>query len=508
MTAAPPRPSRFARNAVANWIALLYIAIVGFFLSPFIVQQLGATRYGVWSLLAGLVGYLGLLDLGVRQAVNRYVARHHATGAHAESSAIASAAIRLFAMLGLLAILLAAALAFAAPLVFNIPGDLVGDTRIILVIGGLTAAITLVGGVFGGIVTALERFDINCYLDILVTTVRTAAIVLALREGLGLVALAAIHLSTAILNCAVFWVASRRLYGELRLRWRGISPTYLRTILAFGASLSVIYVLSALTLYSDAVVIAMFLPIEAVAFFAIAGSLVGYAKELPKSLAFLMTPRVSALTSLGQSGVGEEIVAVCKMAALVAAPVAATFVIRGESFITLWMGEAYGRRSGEVLLVLGVAFWLESTRSVVIHSLTGMGKQRAVIPGLALEAAGKIALSVALVRPLGIVGVALGTLIGGMVVNLAYIPRSLSRTAGVPVWWFLRQSLLLPTLACVPFALASVAVERYLPATNLAIFFLQVLLLVPLVPIAAWFTCLTDAERQRMRSAFGRMRRG
>ena len=32
-------------------------------------------------LLAALVGYLGLLDFGVRGAVTRYVAHHHATGA-------------------------------------------------------------------------------------------------------------------------------------------------------------------------------------------------------------------------------------------------------------------------------------------------------------------------------------------------------------------------------------------------------------------------------------------
>jgi O-antigen/teichoic acid export membrane protein len=199
------------------------------------------------------------------------------------------------------------------------------------------------------------------------------------------------------------------------------------------------------------------------------------------------------------------IVTVSKFATLVAAPVAATFVFRGESFITLWMGAAYGPVSGEVLRILGIAFWLESTRSVVIHSLTGMGKQRAVIPGLALEAAVKIALSIALVGPLGIIGVALGTLIPGMLVNLAYVPRCLSSAAAVPVRVFHRQAQLLPTLACVPFALASVTIERYLPATNLALFFVQVLLILPLVPMTAWFLCLNTAERKQVELAFRRL---
>src|SRR3954462_11714355 len=134
MTTSHPR-SRFARNAVANWIAFLFSAIVAFFLSPFVVHHLGATGYGVWSLLAGLIGYLGLLDLGIRQAVNRYVAHHHAVGAHEESSSVVSAALVLFGMLGAVAVLASSVVAWFAPFVFSIPEPLVDDTRIIVVLG-------------------------------------------------------------------------------------------------------------------------------------------------------------------------------------------------------------------------------------------------------------------------------------------------------------------------------------------------------------------------------------
>jgi len=488
--------SSFARNAVANWIAFLFTAIVGFFLSPFVVEHLGATRYGVWSLLAGLVGYLGLLDLGIRQAVNRYVAHHRAVGAHEESSSIVSAAIRLFGLLGILAILLAGVFAYVAPIFFNIPESLVDDTRLIVVLGGLTVAVTLIGGVFGGVVTGLERFDINCYLEILVTAARTVAIVLALREGYGLVALACIHLAASVLNCVVFWAATHKLYADLRLRFRGRLYPQMRTIFSFGASLTVVSVFSAIIFYSDAVIIAAFLPVEAVTFFAIAGSLCLYAKEMTRALAYVMTPRVSALTSMGSTRVGEEILVVARLATLLAAPIAATFVLRGESFINLWMGPAYGPASGEVLRILAVVAWLEASRSVVMHSLTGMGRQRTLIPGLAFEAACKLLLSIWLVRPLGIAGAALGTLIPGLLVNLGYIPRCLSNATGVSVKLFHRDAVLLPTAACVPFALASAVIERFFPAANLAIFFMQVTAILPLVPITAWFLCLTAAEKE------------
>jgi O-antigen/teichoic acid export membrane protein len=499
------RPSRFARNAVANWIAFLFTAIVGFFLSPFVVQHLGATGYGVWILIGGLVGYLGLLDIGIRQAVNRYIAHHRAVGADEESSSIVSAAIRLFGLLGILAILLSGVFAYFAPIFFNIPESLINDTRIIVVLGGLTVAVTLIGGVFGGVVTGLERFDIQCGLEIFVTIVRTVAFVLALREGYGLVSLACIQLAASVLNWFVYWAAVHKLYRELRLRFRGPLFPQMRTILSFGASLTVIYIFNTLIFNSDAVVIAAFLPIEAVTFFAIAGNLWLQVSGVATSLSYLMTPRVSALTSMGSNRVGEEILAVARIATLLAAPIAATFVLRGESFITLWMGPAYGPASGEVLRILAIVLLLGASRSVVIHSLTGMARQRMLIPGVAVEAACNLALSVVLVRPLGIVGVALGTLIPSMLMNLGYIPRCLSKATSVSVGLFCRKAVLLPTVACVPFALASAVIERFVPATNLAVFFMQIILILPLVPMTAWFLCLTPAEKKQVRSEIRRV---
>ena len=79
----------------------------------------------------------------------------------------------------------------------------------------------------------------------------------------------------------------------------------MRTILSFSASLVVLGALGKIISYSDNVVIGAFLPIEAVTFYAIAGSLCVYAKEMPRSLSYLMTPRVSALTSMGSDRVGK-----------------------------------------------------------------------------------------------------------------------------------------------------------------------------------------------------------
>ncbi len=98
--------ARALRNVLSNWGAFVLNAGIAFFLAPYVVGVLGAEAYGVWILVGSLVGYLGLLDVGVRGAVTRYIATHHAAGEHRDASHIASAGLVFFAAAGLGAIAL------------------------------------------------------------------------------------------------------------------------------------------------------------------------------------------------------------------------------------------------------------------------------------------------------------------------------------------------------------------------------------------------------------------
>ena len=495
------RPSHFYQNAIANWVAFLFVAIVSFFLSPFIVHHLGGTAYGVWSLLVALVGYLGLLDFGVRGAVTRYVAHHHAIEEDDKCSSIVSAALVLFGFLGALAILLSVGFAYLSPLLFNIPESLIEDSKVVLFLGGLTIATTLIGAVFAGVVTGLQRFDISSGVEIAVTAVRTIAVVVALQEGYGLVALGVIHLVASVLYGAAAWLTVRRIYPALRFRTNAPLMPHVRTIVSFSAFLSLIHVFGLFIYYSNALVIAAFLPIAAVTYYAIAGNLIDYAAKVSGALSKMMTPRVSALNSMGSDSVGGEVVIAARMATLATAPIAATFLLRGEAFVSLWMGPEFGPASGEILRVLAVVVLLAGARSIAIASIIGMNKHRALIPGLAFEAVANLALSIALVRPMGILGVAIGVALPNALVSIFFLPRCLGNATGMSVSKFIQKGWIMPTLACIPFALGSAAIERHFPAANLMVFFLQVGFTLFLVPVFAWYLCLSIGEREQARAA-------
>ena len=84
------------RNVLSNWGSYAVAMGVNFFLSPYVVRHLGNTVYGVWTLILSLTGYLGLLDLGVRGAVTRYIARFHTQADHHKAGNVASSAMIIF----------------------------------------------------------------------------------------------------------------------------------------------------------------------------------------------------------------------------------------------------------------------------------------------------------------------------------------------------------------------------------------------------------------------------
>ena len=271
--------------------------------------------------------------------------------------------------------------------------------------------------------------------------------------------------------------------------------------MSFSAFLSLIHVFGLLIYYSNALIIAAFLPIAAVTFFAIAGNLIDYAGKVAGALSKTMTPRVSALSAVGSNDVGAEVLSAARVATLATAPIAATFWLRGGSFVELWMGAEYAIASGEILRTLAPVVLLGGARAIAASSIIGMNQHRTLIPGLAFEAVCNVALSIALVRPFGLLGVAIGALIPSMLVTIGYFPHCLATVTGLPARRFFLHAWIKPIVACLPFFAANAILEHFYPAANLAIFFLQVISLLVLVLPMAWLCCLTIAERNQIKAS-------
>jgi len=384
--------------------------------------------------------------------------------------------------------------------VFTIPDAMVGASRLVLILGGLIVAVSLVSGVFGGIITARQRFDIISSVQISVEMTRALLVVLALRSGYGIVALAAIQLTILLARGIIDFFLSRRLYPELRIRLRSWSRPHLRQLLGFSAYASMLNLSTIVILQMDAIVIGAFLPVAMIAFFAIAANLTEYGRALVAGISQTVAPRVSALQGSGDGRKAAHIaLSGGRLATLALLPIVVAFILRGSAFIGIWMGPSYSELSGKVLLVLSLLLGITAGRQVIGSTLLGLNQHKELVPIYVLEALVNVALSVALLKRYGIVGVAWGTTAPGLISSLFLIPRVLCKAQDLrlrDVWW---EIWIKPVLAMIPFALALYAVAQVWNPSTMSGFFAEILLVLPVAALGAWTIGLDATERRAVK---------
>ena len=474
------RVRHIARNVIFNWIGTIANMAVGFFLSPFILHRLGNVAYGVWVLAVSVVGYLGLLDLGMQTSVLRFVSQGHTKQDHHGASEATSAALWVRLQISALALVLSGGLAAIFPHVFKVPPELASDARKAIVIIGMTTAITMSFGVVGGIISALNRYDLQNYVGLGQTLVRVVTIVAVLRSGHGIVAIALCELIAALVGKLVqVWVA-RRLYPELRIRLTVPKKETLKKIWSYSAYTFLVTIAVQLVYQTDNLVVGAFVSTAAVTFYAIANSLCRYASQVISAMAGTFMPAASTYEAAGDTA---SLLMLYKNGTramiLVSLPMMITLILRGSSFIGLWMGPQYSHSSGTVLVILSIPLFFAFANQTPAAIAFGMEKHKTMAWWSIGEGIANLTLSIILVHWYGIYGVAIGTLIPSLIAQLGFWPVYISRLVGLTpfeVVWRIWGPIL---LASIPFAAATYAVEATLPAHSLAVFALQILATLP-----------------------------
>jgi O-antigen/teichoic acid export membrane protein len=485
------------RNVLANWGGFVCSAIISFFLSPFVVHHLGNSAYGIWILVSSLTGYLGLLNLGVRAAVTRYVAQYYAESKDQEASAVTSSALAIFLIAGIIAVLTSGIIALLIVPLFHVPVGFQFAARIVLILAGLNVGTALVSGVFGGVLAALHRFDLLNFVDVGNAVLSALTIVLVLSAGKGLIALALVNLLYAIAVGVANALAVKRIYPGLSIRFSKCDIDHLKLIFSFSIYSFLLQLSFNFIFYSDSIVIGAVLSVSMITFFAIAGNLINYSRMLISGISTTMTPRAGALEATGRTHeVQQLLLKATRLATLVILPIALTFLLRGTSFIRLWMGPEYAQQSGHVLWILSLYLIFYAGDQVSTSIMLGISKHRGVVLMVCIVGILNLGLSILLARRMGIAGVAWGTTLPSLAASLFFWPWYLRRYLNLRILDFVVSAWVRPFSAVIPFGLLTYWIERTHPAGNLFTFFLQVGLILPTVLLTAWYSCLKSGDRR------------
>lgn len=473
-----------------NWAATAVSMVVPFFLIPFVVRHLGTGGYGVWILAVSAASYLGLLDLGLRSAVIRFVSKAQAQERLEDARTAIGAALWFRLIVAGVVAVLAFFLASLAPRLFKIPVGLMHAAQITMLLCALGVAVTLVTGVFGAVLSAIHRFDLLSAVTIGQTLFRASGVLLILHSGRGLISLAVWELAVILTAGTATSVMALKIFPASRARVKRPTMEVFRPLWSYSVTTFIFIIAVQVIWNTDGLVIGAVISVGMVTFYSIGSSLVTYAAQVAGAISTTFTPMASGLEAAGRVEDLQKMLIRGTQAMLgITLPIAIALTFRGGTFIGLWMGPQYAELSETVLRILMISLFFSMADNTAGAIFMAVEKHKPVARWAVYEAVLNFGLSIVLAKTYGLYGVAWGTSVSMAFTHLAFYPRYVQSVLKVPASTYLLEGWGKIVLCSLPFALVCALTERVWHAHNLLVFFAQILAILPvyLLSVLAMF---------------------
>ena len=436
-----PPLATIARNLTTRYLAIAAEMVIGLLMLPFNLHHLGKEAYGLWMLTGSVTIHFSVLDMGYGGALVKFMAQYRAHRDARALNEIASTLFFVFAAVGIVAYLAAMGLAFNLEHIFRIDAAQAQTGKWILLIIGLNVALNFPFSVFGGVSSGFQRFDANNLVAVASSVMVALVNVAVLAAGYGLIPLVAATTTVRILTYFVYRRNAYRIYPPLRIRWALFRRNRLREATGFSVYSSIIDWANKLNYELDEIVIGAFLGSAPVAVWAVADRIISGTQRLTNQLNGVLFPAVVESDATNRTARLQTLLLEgTRLSLAMVVPIAVTLILLAKPLVRGWVGEKM-IESAPVIQILAIAVALRVGNATGTTLLKGSGRVRYLAFVNIATGIVNLALSAALIRPFGLVGVAAGTLAPIAFSSIFILFPAACRRVEVPVAEALRRAV-------------------------------------------------------------------
>lgn len=170
---------QWAINMIATFVGYVSSFGISFFLTPFIVDRLGATAYGFIGLSGNIIGYTTLLAVAINSMSGRFIALKYHEKNYDEANKYMAATYYANIGTSLLITLILGILAVFIDKIFDVPADLLPDVRALFVLTFVNMAINLVCNIYGICLFIKNRLELGTIRGLVSEVIRIVLTLIA-----------------------------------------------------------------------------------------------------------------------------------------------------------------------------------------------------------------------------------------------------------------------------------------------------------------------------------------
>ena len=409
-------------GAFLSYISIIANTLVQLLYTPFLIKSLGQSEYGLYSLIASIISYLTVLDLGFGNALVVYTAKYRAQKKYDEEKKLHGMFFIIFCFIGLVAAILGLLLFFNINTIFKntMTNSELSKARIMMLILTINLAVTFPFNIYSSILNAYERFSFQKIMSILNTLLKPIIMIPLLLVGFKSISMVVV---ITIIN--IFVCISNYLYCKKKLniniKFIGFDKKLFKIILSYSIWIFLGTIVDKINWSLDQFVLGAVSGTIAVSIYSVASTLNHLFINLSTAISGVFLPKMSKLVANNEEEkLTDEFIKIGRIQYLVIFLMCSGLVLFGKEFIQLWVGKGF-EESYYVALILIIPLCVPLIQNLGLSIMQAKNKIKFKSITTFIMAIFNVIISVFLAKKYGAIGSAIGTSISLVVCNIFII---------------------------------------------------------------------------------------
>ena len=349
-----------ARNSIYNIMGQVLPTLAALFSIPILINAMGASGFGVLTLVWMVTGYFSLLDLGLSRALTKNLSEKLGRGDLDDIPNLIWTALMLAFLMGLVGALMISlsSTTFAYDL-FKIPSVLQEDVEKSFYILSISLPIVICNTVLRAVLESHQRFDIVNMIRAPIgsLTFLGPVLVLLFTEKLSHIVIALV--ASRLLESVITFFYCIRVVPSM-LKNVHVNVSYISMFLIFGGWTTISSIVGPLMLYLDRFLIGSIISITAVAYYATSHEIIIRLMVIPGAIVGVLFPAMGAELGPNPSKAINMFFAGVKYTFITLFPVILIIFIFAEEGLRIWLGNEFSVQGTTVLQLLAIGALISS----------------------------------------------------------------------------------------------------------------------------------------------------
>ena len=424
-------------GSLLSIVSVVISSLISIFYTPLYMKYLGTTDYGINSLVQSIMAYIGMLNLGLGNAMVRYTVRYRAENKIEEEKSLNGMFLIIFTIIMIISIIIGIYIYQILPNLFSekFTSDELIKTRKVFAITMLGTALSFPVGVFSTNISSREKFIYQKVIALLKMLLTPIIGVILMIKGFGLVEVVSTAIILGIINNILDVVYAFKI--GMRIKLKKFDFEILKDISKYSFYIFLNIIIDRIYWGTDRIIIGKFIGPIAVGIYSIASIFNAIYMSLSTAISGVLFPKINRLVvEKKYNELSDMFIKIGRIQYILLGLISSGFIVFGREFIYLWLGKGY-EEVYKIALCIMIPLTIPLIQGIGIAIIQARNKHQFRSIVYFFIAILNIITSIILVKNYGAIGCAIATgisfTLGNIVIiNIYYWKRV---DIDIPLFW-------------------------------------------------------------------------